>query len=303
MPDGFPGELYLAGAGVARGYLGRPGLTAGRFVADPFRAGERMYRTGDLARRQSDGTFDVLGRVDHQVKLRGFRIELGEVETALAALPGVEEAVAMVWEAPAPDGGTDPRLVAWWTPAPHGAAAVADDHPTQLPDRRAAEATAEPTRAEPSADRPTRPPEQPATAGDLAAALGRTLPAYMVPAHFVRLDRLPKTPNGKVDRKALPPPDPGREGLSTPYRAPATATEEAVAEIWRELLAIDRVGVDDDLFALGGHSLLATRIAARVRDRLGVGLPVVELFERRTPAALAARVDELADGDGAPLAC
>jgi acyl carrier protein len=314
---GVPGELCLAGEGLARGYLGRPARTAASFVPDPFAgpdgggtAGGRLYRTGDLARWLPDGRLEFLGRLDHQVKLRGFRIELGEVETALAALPGVEEAVAMLWRAPAAGGEEDgdPRLVAWWTAAPHGAAeaataAAAGDHPTQPPERPAAEAAAEPTRAEPSTDRPARPPEQPATADDLAAALGRTLPAYMVPAHFVRLDRLPKTPNGKVDRKALPPPDPGREhagGRRRDAEPPRTPVERRLAARWPEVLPVDSLGVHEDFFALGGHSLLASRLVARVRERFGVDLELRSLFQGPTVAALAAAIEERrAAGSGA----
>jgi acyl carrier protein len=348
---GVPGELCRAGAGLARGYLGRPARTAASFVPDPFApktgdqtggeagagdggdlvtatggaawtaggaegrvgggaGGGRLYRTGDLARWLPDGRLEFLGRLDHQVKLRGFRIELGVVETALAALPGVVEAVALLWRAPAAGGEEDgdPRLVAWWTAAPHGAAeaataAAAGDHPTQPPERPAAEAAAEPTRAEPSTDRPARPPEQPATADDLAAALGRTLPAYMVPAHFVRLDRLPKTPNGKVDRKALPPPDPGREhagGRRRDAEPPRTPVERRLAALWTEVLPVDSLGVHEDFFALGGHSLLASRLVARVRERFGVDLELRSLFQGPTVAALAAAIEERrAAGSGA----
>ncbi|MGK5682605.1 amino acid adenylation domain-containing protein [Actinoplanes sp. URMC 104] len=235
-PDGFAGELYLAGAGVARGYLGRPSLTAARFVADPFHPGERMYRTGDLARRLPGGDLDVLGRVDHQVKLRGFRIELGEVEAVLAAAPGVTRAVAVVRE----DRPGDRRLVAYVVGPVDG-----------LRERAAAE-----------------------------------LPDYMVPSAIVALDALPTTPNGKLDRGALPAP-------STADAAPETArtpTEELLAGIFADVLGVPSVGRRDDFFALGGHSLLAARVAARVRTLLGADLALRDVFDAPTVAALAARL-------------
>ncbi|GAA2336145.1 amino acid adenylation domain-containing protein [Dactylosporangium salmoneum] len=242
VPDGFPGELYLGGAGVARGYLGRPGLTASRFVADPFAPGERMYRTGDLAARRPDGTFDVLGRVDHQVKLRGFRIELGEVEAVLAADPAVLRAVAIVRE----DRPGDRRLVAYAVPAPGVAVdAAALRH-------RAAEA----------------------------------LPDYMVPAAVLVLDALPATPNGKLDRGALPAPD--YAGGAT--EAARTPEEELLAGVFADVLGVGAVGPRDDFFALGGHSLLAARVVARVRAVFGADLALRDVFDAPTAAALAARV-------------
>jgi amino acid adenylation domain-containing protein len=267
---GVPGELCLAGAGLARGYLGRPALTAASFVPDPFAAemggaaGDRLYRTGDLARWLPDGRLDFLGRLDHQVKVRGFRIELGEIETALIRHPGVAEAVVVVHRPGAGAAGDgdpgDALLVAYWA------------------------ADAEHARAQGAADD-----------GELRDALRRTLPDYMVPGLWMRLDALPRNPNGKVDRKALPAPQVGRPAAA-PRRAAGAGTEAAVAAIWRELLALDDVGADDDLFVLGGHSLVATRIAARVREELGVALPPADLFEHSTVARLAARVDQLAAG-------
>ncbi|MFC4070636.1 amino acid adenylation domain-containing protein, partial [Actinoplanes subglobosus] len=238
VPDGFPGELYLGGAGVARGYLNRPSLTAARFVADPWAPGERMYRTGDLARRLPDGTFDVLGRVDQQVKLRGFRIELGEIETVLESGPGVVRAVVIIRE----DRAGDRRLVAYVT----GAA-----DPDVLR-RQAAEA----------------------------------LPDYMVPAAIVLLDTLPTTPNGKLDRNALPAPD---YAAAVPETA-RTPQEELLAGVFAEVLGVPAVGVRDDFFALGGHSLLAARVAARVRSLLGADLALRDVFEAPTVAGLAARL-------------
>ncbi|HEU0301738.1 MAG TPA: MupA/Atu3671 family FMN-dependent luciferase-like monooxygenase, partial [Longimicrobium sp.] len=214
-PTGVPGELLLGGPGVARGYLGRPGLTAERFVPDPFSGdpGARLYRTGDLARRRTDGRLEFLGRLDHQVKLRGHRIELGEVEAALRAHPAVRDAVAA-----ARGEGAASRLVAFYVPA---AGVPAPDE------------------------------------GALRAALQDALPEYMVPAAFVALEALPLTPNGKIDRKALPADD--RPRPKSEFRPPESGMERAVAEVWREVLRVERVGVDDNFFELGGTSLLVVQ--------------------------------------------
>ena len=246
VPVGIAGELYIAGVQVGRGYLGRRGLTAERFVPDPFSAlpGARMYRTGDLARWLADGSVDYLGRADHQVKVRGFRIELGEIEAALAAHPGVREAVvAARTDAP---GGT--RLVAYVTPA-EGA-----------PD---ADALREHLRAQ--------------------------LPEYMVPAAFVAMDALPLSPNGKVDRKALP--EPGAAAAASRV-APRNATEAGVARLFSEMLSVPDVGATDSFFALGGHSLLAMRLVSRVRELFSVELPLRAVFDGPTVAELARAVED-----------
>ncbi|MFE7624065.1 amino acid adenylation domain-containing protein [Streptomyces sp. NPDC057509] len=224
VPPGVVGELYVSGEGIARGYLGRPDLTATRFVADPFdRAGGRMYRTGDLVRWTTDGRLLYVSRVDDQVKLRGFRIELGEIEAALTALPGVAAACVTVRE----DRPGDRRLVAY---------TVADE---DTPD-----------------------PDWAELRGHLAAVL----PDHMVPAAHVRLDALPVTPNGKTDRRALPAPG---SPVAAGGRAPRTARERALCEVFAQTLGLPEVGVTDDFFALGGHSLLAVTLARRIGERCG----------------------------------
>jgi amino acid adenylation domain-containing protein len=248
VPPGVVGELYIGGAGVARGYACRPDLTAERFIPDPLGAepGERLYRTGDLCRHLADGTIEYLGRADHQVKLRGFRIELPEIEAVLASHPAVEQTVVAVRET----GTGDRRLVAWFV-APG--------------------------------------PEVPAP-GELRDLLKRHLPDYMVPAHYVRLDAMPLTSNGKVDRRALP--DPVAEaGAAQPSAAPRDASEEILTGIFARVLGLEgdreRLGADENFFELGGHSLLATRIMSRINATFGVDLPLRSLFETPTVAGLA----------------
>ncbi|MEV6774434.1 amino acid adenylation domain-containing protein [Nocardia sp. NPDC051030] len=237
VPVGVPGELYLSGLGVARGYHGRPAQTAVRFLPDPFAPG-RMYRTGDTVRRGPDGSLEFLGRNDSQVKVRGMRIELGEIEAAVAATPGVTQAVVTVRE----DVPGDPRIVAYVVPAVDPAG--------------------------------------------LRAAVGQRVPDYMVPSAFVLCERLPLTVNGKVDRAALPAPEPDAE----PFRPPRTPIDEKVARVFGEVLAIERVGVDDDFFRLGGNSLSATRVAARLGAALGTRVRVREIFDAPTVAGLAERI-------------
>ncbi|WP_314246828.1 non-ribosomal peptide synthetase [Streptomyces sp. DSM 40907] len=247
VPVGVAGELFLAGAGLARGYLRRPALTAERFPLDPFGPpGSRMYRTGDLARHRADGSVEYLGRTDDQVKIHGFRIELGEIETALGRLPGVGRAAVVVRE----DVPGERRLVGYVVP----------------------EAGADPA------------PDP----GGMRAELARSLPEYMVPV-LVAVDGLPVTANGKLDRRALPAP--AAAATATGYEPPAGETEELVALVWASVLDAPRIGRHDDFFALGGHSLSATRVAARLRQSLGLDLPLHTLFEQRTVAALATAVE------------
>ena len=245
VPIGVPGELCIGGTGVARGYLGRPGLTAAKFIPDQFGGvpGARLYRTGDRVRRRADGNLEFLDRLDRQVKVRGYRVEPGEVETALLRHPAVRECVVIARE----DVPGDRRLVSYVVPS-DGAAP---------------------------------------TLGDLQAFLGGELPEHMIPTALVPLESLPLTPNGKIDRAALPPPDGVRPELAKAFRAPQSSVEETIAEIWRVVLKVDRVGLDDNFFALGGHSLLATQVVARVRAAFGIQLPLRVLFEAPTVAGLA----------------
>ena len=251
LPVGVPGELCLGGNGLARGYLGRPELTAERFVPDPFAAssggqpGGRLYRTGDLVRRLPDGRLDYLGRLDHQVKVRGFRVELGEVEAALRRHPRLRDAVVVA----RPDGDRGQRLIAY---------VVSEDAAAALP------------------------------AEELRAFLRQSLPESMVPALFVPLAALPLSANGKVDRRALP--EPGLAPAAQASRTASSPGEELLAGAFAEVLGVERVGVDDDFFVLGGHSLLATRLLARVTRLFGVDLPVSDVFLHPTPAALARRI-------------
>jgi amino acid adenylation domain-containing protein len=258
VPIGVPGEIHVGGAGVARGYLGRPALTAERFVPDPFAGtpGARLYRSGDLARRRPDGDLEYLGRIDHQVKIRGFRIELGEIEAALLTHPELLEAVVMARQ----DATGDKRLVAYFT------------------------------------YRGTSVPEL----GELRAHLRASLPEYMVPAAFVALQRMPLTPSGKIDRRALPDPEDVRAEAETTFLAPRTRTERRLADAWREVLRVEQVGVDDNFFDLGGHSLLVTQLASRIRTEFGVELPMASVFEAPTLAALAGRIEALRPADAEP---
>ncbi|MBX8523012.1 amino acid adenylation domain-containing protein, partial [Pseudomonas cichorii] len=243
VPLGVPGEIYIGGAGVARGYLNRDDLTAERFLEDPFNAGARMYRTGDLGRWLADGNIEYLGRNDDQVKIRGFRIELGEIETKLARHESVKEAVVMARE----DVPGDKRLVAYFTSS-------------------VAEINLE----------------------TLKAHLQGQLPEYMVPAAYVHLDKLPLTPNGKLDRKALPAPD-LQALISRGYEAPKGETENTLAQIWAEVLQVERVGRHDHFFELGGHSLLAVKLIEKMRQQ-GLSADVRVLFSQPTLMALAAAV-------------
>jgi len=258
---GVMGELCVGGAGLSRGYRGRAGLTAERFVPSPFGDGERLYRSGDLARWRPDGELECAGRGDHQVKLRGYRIELGEIEAQLVRHPLVREAVVT---APA-DGSGERRLVAYCV-----AQAAADDAAVGVE--------------------------------SLRAHAQAVLPDYMVPSAFVVLEALPRLPNGKLDRAALPAPG-AQAYAQRDYVAPRNVSEQVLASIWCELLKLDRVGIHDNFFELGGHSLLAMRVATRIRDAFQLELPLRTLFEAPVLADLAARIEAAREGgiDAGPL--
>nr|WP_148905253.1 condensation domain-containing protein [Streptomyces parvus] len=235
VPVGVVGELFVGGSGVARGYLGRPGLTAERFVADPFGgvSGGRLYRTGDLVRRWADGTLEYVDRVDDQVKLRGFRVELGEIEAVLTRHPGIRDAAVTVHEN---------RLIAYVIPA----------------DSEAVNNAA------------------------LREALALSLPEHMVPATYLVMESFPRTPSGKTDRRALPAP----EAEHAEYESPRDRAEHILAEVWAEVLGVERVGVHDNFFELGGDSILSIQVVARARTR-GVGITPKLVFDHPSVADLA----------------
>jgi len=260
-PVGATGELYVGGAGLARGYRDRPGLTAARFIPDPFarQPGARLYRTGDLARWRPDGTLECLGRADHQVKVRGFRVEPVEIEAALAAHPAVREAAVTA----RPDATGERSLAAYIVPRGEGAG--------------------------------------PPTAADLRRWLQGRLPEYMVPSAFVVLDTMPMTPSGKVDRRALPDPARARLAEGADFIPPRGPIEEALAEAWAELLGADRIGAHDNFFERGGHSLMAMQLLGRIRRLFEVEAPLKDFIEEPTLSNLAQLVERaLAASDGTP---
>jgi len=242
LPAGVPGELFIGGDGLARGYWRRPELTAERFVEHPFSPGGRLYRTGDLARYKADGVIDYLGRADHQVKVRGHRIELGEIEAVLAQHAGVAGNVVVVRT----DNPEDPRLAAYIVPAP----------------------------------------DAPADAAALRNSLRAKLPAHLVPDYFIFLENLPLTPNGKIDRKALPPPA-RNTALPAIELASLPGLEQAIAAIWKEILAVEHMSLDDNFFDFGGRSFQVVQVKTRLQEALGIELPVVKLFQYPTIRSLA----------------
>jgi amino acid adenylation domain-containing protein len=254
VPVGVPGEMYVGGAGVAKGYLNRPELTTERFIPSPFENSNpqastpKLYKTGDLARYLPNGELEYLGRIDNQVKIRGFRIELGEIEALLASHPQIWETVVLVWD----DTAGDKRLVAYIVPQPEITIII----------------------------------------DEIRQFLKAKLPDYMVPNAFVILAALPLTANGKIDRRALPPPESGSE-VSDKYVAPRTPMEEILVTIWSVVLKVEKVGINDNFFELGGHSLLATQLVAQIRDRLKIELPLRQLFNSATLAELAQGIEQL----------
>lgn len=254
VPIGVTGEIYIGGAGVARGYLGRPDLTRERFVRDPFNPEgySTMYKTGDLGRWRTDGTIEYLGRNDSQVKLRGFRIELGEIETQLRGREDIKEALVLTRQ----DEFGQTHLVAYIVPRRNHLESV-DEY-----------------------------------VAELRQSLGRLLPEYMVPNAIVLLGSLPLTPNGKIDLSSLPAPELRRDPTK-PFEPPVGEVEEVVAGIWKEQLGVDRVGRSDTFFELGGHSLLGMQMMVGVRAALGIEVPMRILFEVPSLSEFSAKVHEI----------
>ena len=245
-PIGVRGEIYISGAGVGRGYLGKPELTAERFIPHRFSrsGGERVYRTGDVGQYRADGNIEFLGRIDHQVKIRGFRIELGEIEAALNRHPAVREAVVVARQ----DQESGKRLVAYYTGEEIGAEA-------------------------------------------LRLHLSATLPDYMAPAAYVHLESLPLTQNGKLDRLALPAPE-GRAYATRGYEAPVNEVESRLAQIWADLLKLERVGRFDNFFDLGGHSLLLVEFQSRLQSAFERDVLIAEMFRYPNVSSLARYITE-----------
>jgi amino acid adenylation domain-containing protein len=255
LPIGVPGELHIGGEGIARGYLNRPELNAEKFIANPFSTepGQRLYKTGDLARWLPSGEVECLGRIDYQVKVRGFRIELGEIEATLLKYAAIKEAVVVARE----DNPGEKVLVGYFVPE-------------GMTEDRAYEVIPE-----------------------LRQFLKTSLPDFMVPTIFMVLEAMPLTPNGKVDRKALPKPDAVRRELAANYVAPRNELEQQIVDIWTEVLKVERIGIHDNFFELGGYSLLAIQIVSRLRKALQVEILLPTLFEVPTVADLATRIETL----------
>jgi amino acid adenylation domain-containing protein len=274
VPIGVRGELYIGGAGLARGYLNCPELTAEKFIPNPFSdtTGTRLYKTGDLARYLPNGNIEFLGRIDNQVKIRGFRIELGEIEAALRQHPAVRDVAVTAREE-----------------------AAADQDVPENPKSKTCPESNRRIENQKSGDRRlvayvVLNQVRTVTIAELRNYLKAKLPQYMVPSAFVLLDALPLTPNGKLDRKALPFPDASNTESDQNYVAPRTPDEEQIARIWTEVLGVNRVSIHDNFFDLGGHSLLATQLVSRVRKEFEIDLPLRSLFEAPTVAGMAAAV-------------
>ncbi len=253
---GIPGELYIGGEGIAKGYLNRPDLTEERFISNPFNPSETIYKTGDLARYLPNGTIECLGRIDYQVKIRGFRIELGEIETILDQYQKVEKSVIVAQE----DGNNLKRLVGYLVPAK----------------------------------------KETPTITELRSFLQQKLPDYMIPSAFVILQAFPLTPNGKIDRRALPKANVTRNNLEKPFIPPRNPTEEVVADIWFDILGVE-AGMDDNFFELGGHSLLATQVISRIRQTFGVELALRVIFESPTVGGLSDLIQQAINGNPATI--
>jgi amino acid adenylation domain-containing protein len=249
VAEGAEGELYIGGAGLARGYFDRAELTREKFVADPFSPvpGARLYRTGDLVRLRPDGDIEFLGRIDHQVKIRGFRVELGEIEAVLEQHTCVRQAVVIARE----DAPGDKRLVAYYVSKPGKSVSLSL----------------------------------------LREHLAQQLPEYMLPVAFVQIENFPLTPNGKVDRKALPAPKGGDFGIRCQYLAPRDATERTLVNIWEKVLGVSPISVRANFFELGGHSLLAGRLFTKILHTFGKELPLSTLFRSPTVESLAKELE------------
>lgn len=295
VPTGVPGELYIGGAGLARGYVGRPDLTAERFVPNPFTVepeengrgdqaagtsalppsphrpvtGSRLYRTGDLVRFLADGSIEFIGRTDFQVKIRGFRVELGEIEAILGGHPGLKDAVVIARDS-ANDRGDD------------RGASLRDTNRSQGRDVRLVAYIV-----------PTEPPGP--AENDLRAFLKQALPDYMLPAAFVSLDALPLTSSGKVDRRALPKPAELGSAERVNFVSPQTQLEQDLAAIWQQVLGVERIGLHDNFFDLGGHSLLMAQAHSRLQQLVGRDVPIVDLFRYPSIGALARYLAQGAD--------
>jgi hypothetical protein len=260
VPVGVPGELCLGGVGVGWGYFNRPDLTAEKFVPDPFcrQPGARLYRTGDLARFMPDGNLELLGRLDHQVKIRGVRIEPGEVAARLRQHPLVDDAVVMARE----DVPGDRRLVAYLLGTPEVASLAAE----------------------------------------LRAFVREALPEYMVPSAYVRIDRLPLTAHGKIDRGALPAPDPANIDSLAERQPPATPIQQAIAIVWSQVLGGRTVGIDHSFFDVGGHSLLVAQVTSRLHEIFQVGVSMRAMFLAPTIAELSQTLERLGAEHGVNVA-
>ncbi|MDP1708090.1 MAG: amino acid adenylation domain-containing protein, partial [Gammaproteobacteria bacterium] len=274
VPVGVPGEICVAGVQVGRGYLHRPDLTAERFIPNPFdQTGKPMYCTGDMGLYREDGTIEFLGRLDHQVKIRGVRIEPGEIEAQILSFPQVEDALVVVRE----EGAGGKRLVAY--------VVCGNDEIGREPSRPPSLAVGR-IGSLPIA---TLPPSL--AVEQLREHLAARLPTAMMPSAFVLLETMPLSANGKIDRKALPQPDMAGQS-NRAYVAPRNSVEEILAEIWKDVLDIEQVGVADNFFELGGHSLLAVQVLSRIRKAFSIDVPLRRLFEASTIEALALLVEE-----------
>jgi amino acid adenylation domain-containing protein len=278
VPIGIPGELHIGGVNLARGYHNRPELTAEKFIVNPFEAGTRLYKTGDLARWLPDGNIEYLGRIDHQVKIRGFRIELGEIEATLNQHPSVRESAVIVRE----DIPGDKRIVAYVVPETIASPLPLQGSPEESPVREGLERGLTASVEELG--------EGYVNLQELRRFLRESLPEYMIPSAFVTLEALPLSPNGKLERRALPAPEPIKRELPQTTQA-LTPTEAIINRVWQEILSIDQISVYDNFFDLGGHSLQAVQVINRLEKETGVhGHPGMLRFA--TLGQLAAQYDE-----------